>query len=63
MALVLLVRRFKQFKRLVIKEHPISEIQGRKAVEGHFHAGFVRIHEADVHGLQQDQPWSEGIGL
>ena len=133
MALVLLARRFKQFEGLVIKEHPISEIQGRKAVEGHIHiphpvvgevreegegemgqrieavAGFIRIHEADVlglkhgaqiaagggavdladvagvgfgcrqgvhavpaggfileapvQGLQQDQPWPEGIGL
>ena len=60
---MLQTRRFKQFKRLVIKENPISEFQGRKAVEVHIHAGFVRIHEADVHGLQQDQPWSEGIGL
>jgi hypothetical protein len=87
MAMVLQTRRFKQIKRLVIKEHPISEIQCRKAVEGHIHiahtvvgvvrkegeaemgqrievvAGFVRIHEADVQGLQRDQPWPEGIGL
>ena len=84
---MLQTRRFKQFKRLVIKENPISEFQGRKAVEGHIHiahpvvgvvrkegegemglrievfAGFVRIHEADAQGLQQDQPWPEGISL
>jgi hypothetical protein len=52
MALVLLARCFKQFKRLGIKEQPISELQGRKAVEGHIHAGFVRMHEADVLGLE-----------
>jgi hypothetical protein len=52
MAMVLQTCRFKQFKRLGIKEHPISEIQGRKDVEGHIHAGFVRIHEAEVLGLE-----------
>jgi len=86
MAMVLQTRRFKQIKRLVIKEHPISEIQCRKAVEGHIHiahtvvgvvrkegeaemgqrievvAGFVRIHDADVLGLEHGAQIAAGGG-